>query len=308
MTAEVDRPSTPVPTLLLIDGHAYAYRAFHAIRKLNGPDGRPTNAIFGFVKMLGRMRAAIRPERLAVVWDGGLSAARLEILPAYKAQRPAMPDDLADQIGAIGLYLKAAGLVALEREGVEADDYIASLARAGVFAGCRVVIASPDKDFFQLVGERVGILNAADKSGAIWGVEQVREKTGVEPGQIVDWLSLIGDAVDNIPGVPGIGPKTATELLKRFGTAEALFSGLDNVTSERLRRALAGAADAVERNRKMIGLDMGVPDLPAIDDLKCGVPDQAELLKLFQGWGFRSLAAEVEAARHGQRDLFAPVN
>lgn len=297
-----------MPTLLLVDGHAYAYRAFHAIRSLSSPEGRPTNAIFGFIKMLGRMRELIQPERLAVVWDGGLSAARLEILPAYKAQRPAMPDDLADQIEAIGLYLKVAGLATLEREGVEADDYIASLAQAGVAAGCRVVIASPDKDFFQLVGAHVGILNAADKSGAVWGVDQVREKTGVEPRQIVDWLSLIGDAVDNIPGVPGIGPKTATELLKRFETVEALFSGLDKVTSERLRRALAGATEAVERNRRMIGLDVGIPDLPAIDGLTCGAPDQAGLLRLFRSWGFKSMAAELEAAQYGQRDLFAPVN
>ena len=170
--------------LLIVDGHAYAYRAFYAIRGLRSPPGKPTNAIYGFVKMLAKMRAAIGPTHLIVVWDGGLSAARMAALPEYKAQRPEMPDDLKPQLDEIVNYLKAAGVASFCRDGVEADDYIACLARRAADAGMAVVIASADKDFMQLVSARVGLLNPNDKSETVWTDEQVRAKTGVEPSQI----------------------------------------------------------------------------------------------------------------------------
>ena len=202
--------------LLIIDGHAYAYRAFHAIRELRSPAGQPTNAIYGFVKMLEKMRAAVEPTHLMVVWDGGLSGERLAALPDYKAHRPEMPADLRPQLDWIVDYLAAAGIASYRADGVEADDYIATLARSAA-AGWNVVIASDDKDFMQLVSARIGLLNPNDKTGMIWGRTQVLAKSGVEPEQVADWLALMGDAVDNIPGVPGVGPKTAAELLKQFG-------------------------------------------------------------------------------------------
>jgi DNA polymerase-1 len=142
---------------------------------------------------------------------------------------------------------------------VEADDYIACLARRASDAGMTVVIASSDKDFMQLVSARVGLLNPNDKSGTVWTDGQVRAKAGVEPSQIVDWLSLMGDSVDNIPGVPGVGPKTAAELLKQFGSVAALYGRLDEVKSEKLRAALRGAADAVRRNRELVRLRDDLP-------------------------------------------------
>ncbi len=208
--------------LLIIDGHAYVYRAFHAIRDLRSPGGEPTNAIFGFVKMLVKMRQAIQPTHLIVVWDGGLSAERISLLPEYKAQRPAMPDDLRPQLDEITGYLSAAGVASYCNDGVEADDYIACLARHAADAGMAVVIASSDKDFMQLVSPRIGLLNPNDKSETIWTDEQVRNKAGVAPSQVVAWLSLMGDNVDNIPGVPGVGPKTAADLLERFGSIQDL--------------------------------------------------------------------------------------
>jgi len=137
--------------LLIVDGHAYAYRAFHAIRELRSPAGQPTNAIYGFIKMLAKMRARLSPSHLIVVWDGGLSAERLAALPEYKAQRPEMPADLGSQIDEIIRYLEAANIASFCREGVEADDYIACLARRAHNADLEVVIASSDKDFMQLV-------------------------------------------------------------------------------------------------------------------------------------------------------------
>ena len=166
--------------LLIIDGHAYAYRAFHAIRGLRSPSGQPTNAIFGFVKMLEKMRAAIGPTHLIVVWDGGLSAERMTALPEYKAQRPPMPDDLKPQLDEMAGYLKAAGVASYCGEGVEADDYIACLARRAAAAGWHVVIASSDKDFMQLVSPQIGLWNPNDQAPAIWSREQVLAKTGVD--------------------------------------------------------------------------------------------------------------------------------
>ncbi len=286
-------PENFVDRLLIIDGHAYAYRAFHAIRELRAPDGQPTNAIYGFVKMLAKMRATIAPTHLIVVWDGGLSAERLATLPEYKAQRPEMPDDLRPQLDDIIGWLQAANIASFCAEGVEADDYIACLARHASAAGMAVVIASADKDFMQLVSPRVELLNPNDKSETIWTDEQVRNKTGVEPSQIVDWLSLMGDNVDNIPGVPGVGPKTAADLLKRFGAIENLFARLDEVKSEKLRAALRDAADIVRRNRDLVRLR---------DDLSCEFSpaemvekpaDAGRLRELYQRWGFKGLLAAL---------------
>ena len=283
-----------VDRLLIVDGHAYAYRAFHAIRDLRSPSGRPTNAIYGFVKMLAKMRAAIAPTHLIVVWDGGLSAERVSVLPEYKAQRPGMPDDLKPQLDEIVGYLKAAGIASFCREGVEADDYIACLARRAADAGLAVVIASADKDFMQLVSGRIGLLNPNDKSETVWTDAQVRTKSGVEPSQVVDWLSLTGDSVDNIPGVPGVGPKTAAELLKQFGSVAQLYARLDEVKSEKLRAALRSAAGAVRRNRELVRLRDDLPCEFSPDELVEKPADAGRLRELYQGWGFKGMLAALE--------------
>jgi len=282
--------------LLIVDGHAYAYRAFHAIRELRSPTGQPTNAIYGFIKMLAKMRATLSPTHLIVVWDGGLSAERMVALPEYKAHRPEMPADLGPQIDEITRYLEAANIASFCREGVEADDYIACLARRALDADMEVVIASSDKDFMQLVLPGIGLLNPNDKTQAVWTAEQVRAKTGVEPSQIVDWLSLIGDSVDNIPGVPGVGPKTAADLLQQFGSVAALYGRLNEVKSERLRAALTAAADAVQRNRELVRLREDLHCEFSPEEMADQPPDADRLAPLFRQWSFRTLLAELEAA------------
>ena len=279
--------------LLIVDGHAYAYRAFHAIRGLRSPGGQPTNAIYGFVKMLAKMRAVVEPTHLIVVWDGGLSDERVALLPEYKAQRPGMPDDLKSQLDEIVSYLKAAGVASFCRKGVEADDYIACLARRAVEAGMEVVIASADKDFTQLVSGRIGLLNPNDKSEVIWTDEQVRAKTGVGPSQVVDWLSLTGDNVDNIPGVPGVGPKTAAELLGQFGSVRVLYERLDEVKSERLRAALRASMDVVRRNCELVRLRDDLPCEFLPDELAAKPADAGRLSGLYQRWGFKTLLAAL---------------
>jgi DNA polymerase-1 len=290
-----------VSRLLIIDGHAYAYRAFHAIRELRSPAGQPTNAIYGFVKMLEKMRAAVAPTHLMVVWDGGLSDERLAALPDYKAHRPEMPADLRPQLDGIVDYLAAAGIASYRADGVEADDYIATLARSAA-AGWNVVIASADKDFMQLVSARIGLLNPNDKTGMIWGREQVLAKSGVEPEQVADWLALMGDAVDNIPGVPGVGPKTAAELLKQFGSVEKLLARLDEVKSEKLRQALRAAATAVVRNQKLVRL----PEVPCQlvpEQLVVGAGDRVALGRLLAGWGFKGMLAALDVVGEKQVEL-----
>ncbi len=276
---------------MIIDGHAYAYRAFHAIRDLHSPTGQPTNAIYGFVKMLAKMRATVEPTHLIVVWDGGLSAERMAALPEYKAQRPEMPEDLRPQLDEIVSYLESAGIASFCRDGVEADDYIACLARRAVDAGMAVVIASSDKDFMQLVSRQIGLLNPNDKTETIWTDEQVRMKTGVKPSQVVDWLSLMGDSVDNIPGVPGIGPKTATELLNQFGSVCVLYERLGEVKSERLRANLCAAEGAVRRNRELVRLRDDLPSTFSPVALAEKPVDAGRLRELYRRWGFKKLLA-----------------
>jgi DNA polymerase I len=290
--------------LLIIDGHAYAYRAFFAIRSLSSPTGQPTNAIYGFIRMLAKMRDRVRPSHVVVVWDGGLARERMTLLPQYKAQRPEMPADLQQQLDPIVAYLRAANVFSYLKESCEADDCIASLARQATAGGLDVVIASSDKDFMQLVSPKVKLLNPHDKSDTLCGAEDVKRKTGVESTQIVDWLSLIGDSVDNIPGVPGVGPKTATDILRQFGSIDELFRRLPEVGSDRLRASLQASADLVRRNQQLVRLKDETPCEVGLEVLIVKPGDDATLCQLFSGWGFKTLLHELEQARLKAVDFF----
>lgn len=246
------------------------------------------------------MRARVVPTHWLVVWDGGLSAERLAALPEYKAQRPEMPEDLRPQLDEIGSYLEAAQVASFCRDGIEADDAIACVARRAEGMNWTVVIASSDKDFMQLVTRRVGLLNPNDKTETVWTDEQVRAKTGVGPAQIVDWLSLMGDSVDNIPGVPGVGPKTAAELLKQFGSLEKLFERLEEVKSEKLRASLLEAKEKVGRNRELVRLHEVACEV-APEEMAVRPPDVERLGALYSRWGFRTLLAELTQSRPHER-------
>jgi DNA polymerase-1 len=275
--------------LLIVDGHCYAYRAFFGIASLTSPSGRPTNAIYGFIRMLGKARDRARPWRTVVVWDGGLAAERMALLPDYKAQRASMPADLAPQLDEIAEYLRAAGVLSLRKEGCEADDCIAALTVQAAAEGLPVVIASSDKDFMQLVSSGVKLLVPHDKTENLWDAAQVRRKTGVEPGQIVDWLSLVGDASDNIPGVAGIGLKIAADLMGQFGSVDVLYERLAEVRSERLRAHLQAEEETVRRNQQLIRLrDAMRCELP-LEELAALESDAEELRRLYSGWGFKNL-------------------
>lgn len=286
--------------LLIVDGHAYAYRAFYAIRQLNSPEGLGTNAIYGFIKMLLKMQARVKPSHVAVVWDGGLDAERMALHPEYKAQRPASPPDLDRQVNEIQEYLLNAGFPTCQDDGVEADDVICALCNEALEDGYEVVIASSDKDFMPLVSDRVGILNPNDKTETIWGPAQVREKTGVEPRQVLDWLCLIGDNVDNIPGVPGVGPRTAADLLKQFDTIDGIYSGLEQVKTERLRTLLKEAEPIVRKNQSLIRLNGAVRSRLNLKGCLMGAADERRLIELYRRWGFKTMLQELEARQEAQ--------
>ena len=286
--------------LLIVDGHHYAYRSFYAIRAMNAPDGFPTNALYGFINAMRRMRARVAPTHIAVIWDGGLDDERTEALPEYKAERDPMPDDLELQLDALDEWLEAAGMHSWCHEGVEADDVIGTLTRQAEAAGLPVVIASSDKDFFQLINPNVHLLNPNDKTDTLWQAEQVRAKTGVEPSQIIDWLSLVGDAVDGIPGVRGVGPKTASKLLLEYGTAENLYSNLNAVKPAGLQGRLREATTEVQRNQDLVAL-REIPEWKIkLEELRPGPGDYATLHAQYTRWNFRSLLQELEVGRQGE--------
>jgi DNA polymerase-1 len=215
-----------------------------------------------------------------------------------------MPPDLESQIAEIVEYLGAANVASFCRDGVEADDYVACLARHAANADMNIVIASADKDFMQLVSCSVGLFNPGDKTDTVWTVEHVRNKTGVAPRQIVDWLSLIGDSVDNIPGAPGVGPKTAADLLNQFGSLDTLFQRLAEVKSEKLRAGLRAAESVARRNRELIRLKDDLPCDFSPDALAGRMPDETRLRELFARWGFKSMLAELKSEPALQESLF----
>lgn len=283
----------PDKTLLLVDGTGVAYRAFYAIAGLSTSGGRPTNAVFGFIKMLQQMQQAWKPTHWAVVFDGGLPEERMERLATYKAQRAPMPDALDEQFEPIEDYLARAGVCSLRVERQEADDVMASMAEWAKPASREVLIASSDKDLYQLVGERLGIVPPT-KLGARMGPAEVLEKTGVPPERIVEWLALTGDSVDNIPGVPGVGPKTAAKLLSAFGSLKDLRDRLAEVGSAKLREAISAHWADVERNVQLVTLRRDLPLSLGWEDLRRREPRPEKLLPFYEEMEFRSLA---QAAR-----------
>ncbi|MBN1269257.1 MAG: flap endonuclease [Kiritimatiellae bacterium] len=279
----------PGENLLLVDGTAVAYRAFYAIGELATKDGRPTNALFGFVRMLGQLKEVWKPSHWAVAFDGGLPAERTAVLETYKAQRKPMPDALAAQLDAIDEYLVLAEIPWLLIQGQEADDILATMTRRGLERGAEVMIATSDKDMYQLVGEQVSVIPPS-KAGSRMGPAEVREKTGVDPAQIPEWLALVGDSVDNIPGVPGVGPKTAAQLLNQWGSLDAVWANLPKVGTERLRAALEAHQDVVRRNLALVRLRGDMDFRLDWDDLQVRPPDRERLAPFFDSYELKSLA------------------
>ena len=278
--------------LLLVDALNIVYRAFYAITGLATSSGRPTNAVYGFIKTLMQLERVWQPTHWLIVFDGGLPPERLALCPDYKAQRPPMPDDLRSQFQPLEMYLDSALIPRARLEGKEADDVLASAADRAAAEGFEVLVVSSDKDLMQIVSERVALVPPG-QIGAKAGPDYVLNKAGVRPEQIVDWLALMGDSADNIPGVPGVGAKTASKWLTQWGSIEELWRHLELLKPARLRQALSDHREIVLRNMQLVRLQRDIPCCSSLDGWCRRPPDIRRLKTFFEDMEFYSLANKI---------------
>ncbi len=281
----------PPPRLFLVDGTNQMYRAYHALRGLTGPDGSSTNAIYGFVTMLRKLIADQHPAYIAAAFDLAAPTFRSELAPDYKANRAPMPADLVEQVPLVHEACEALGVPVLAHDRYEADDVIGTLARRAAADGLRVAIVTGDKDFFQLVDAQVQVFNPRDE-GTWYDAEGVAQKFGVPPALVVDVLALMGDAVDNVQGVPGIGEKGARDLVAAYGSLDALLAAAAGVPQKRYREALLAHADSARQSRDLVRIHTDVPVAYDLDALRYQGPDRERCYALFSRLAFRSLVSE----------------
>ena len=295
------------PTLLLVDGSSYLYRAFHAMPDLrvdrNDPNSQATGAIRGMVNMLQSLRREYPTHHAVCVFDAKGPTFRDNIYPAYKATRSPMPDDLRSQIEPIHRLVRLMGWPLLDVPGVEADDVIATLAHMASTQGMSVVVSSGDKDLSQLVNERITIIDTMN--GKKRDVAGVTDEFGVPPSLMIDYQTLVGDTVDNVPGVAKVGPKTAAKWLMEYGSLEALMARADEikgVAGENLRQA----RDWLPTGRQLVtmktdcDLNAYIAGLPSLDSIQMQAPDEKGLIDFYQQYGFKGLVASLEAGEGSQ--------
>ncbi|WP_145578717.1 DNA polymerase I [Yersinia alsatica] len=294
--------------LILVDGSSYLYRAYHAFPPLTNGSGEPTGAMYGVLNMLRSLLLQYRPSHVAVVFDAKGKTFRDELFAEYKSHRPPMPDDLRAQIEPLHQMVKAMGLPLLVVSGVEADDVIGTLAQEAEKAGHAVLISTGDKDMAQLVTPNITLINTMNN--AILGPQEVCDKYGVPPELIIDFLALMGDSSDNIPGVPGVGEKTAQALLQGLGGLDALFSNLDKISTLTFRGAKTMSAK-LEQNKDVAYLSYKLATIKTdvelditCDELKVLPPDDDQLHQLFSRYEFKRWLADVEAGKwlDGKKD------
>ncbi|MCC6652971.1 MAG: DNA polymerase I [Candidatus Eisenbacteria bacterium] len=282
-----------MPRLIVLDALGLAYRAYYAFigRPLRNPKGENSSAIFGFSNMALKFRRDLEPTLWALAWDGPGPTFRHEMYPEYKAHRPPMPDDLRSQLEPIEELARCIGLPVIEKPGMEADDVMATLARIGAAAGYDVVLVTGDKDMLQVVNERVTVLAPAGKGDEMKRMDSgaVREKWGVGPEHIRDVLALMGDSSDNIPGVPGVGEKTAVELMKQFGSLESIYERIAEITKPALKKKLEENRELAFLSRELAtvrgDLDLGLP----LDALGVAPIRREELAAFGRHWGIKRL-------------------
>jgi DNA polymerase-1 len=292
-TPEILSPEAVKNTLYLIDGSGYIFRAYHALPPMTRGDGTPVNAVFGFTAMLMKLVEEIDAQHLAVIFDSARETFRNEIYPAYKAQRPELPEDLRPQFAIIREAVRAFNVPSIEMPGFEADDLIATYARHAREKGMDVVIVSSDKDLMQLVRDGVSMLDPI-KNRQI-GPDEVMEKFGVVPDKVVDVQSLAGDSVDNVPGVPGIGVKTAAQLIGEYGDLDNLLARASEIKQPKRRESLIEFAEQARLSRQLVRLRDDVPLEIGVDKLEVQDPEHATLLAFFVENNFKRLVARLQA-------------
>ena len=291
------------PTLLLVDGSSYLYRAYHAMAQLSAPDGAPTGALYGVLNMLRRLRADYVHDYCAVVFDAKGKNFRHEMFPDYKATRPPMPDDLRPQAEALPDLVRLMGWPVLVIPQVEADDVIGTLAAMAGAAGWNVVVSTGDKDMAQLVNDRVTLVNTM--SGETLDIEGVKEKFGVRPDQIRDYLALMGDKVDNVPGVEKCGPKTAVKWLEAYGSLAGVVEHAAEIkgkVGENLQAALPQLPLSYDLVTIKTDVDLHTELSDGLESLRRTSPKWSQLAVDFKRWGFRTWLKEAESRMHEAAD------
>jgi DNA polymerase-1 len=278
--------------LYLVDGSGFIFRAFHALPPLTSPDGIPVNALYGFCNMLLKLQLETKAEHLAVIFDSGRKSFRNDIYKEYKAHRPPPPDELIPQFSTIREACKAFNVPSIELENFEADDLIATYTHLARDQGMEVVIVSSDKDLMQLISPHVTMLDTL-KNKAI-GVDEVKEKFGVGPEKVIDVQALAGDASDNVPGIPGIGVKTAAQLINEYGDLENLLGRAHEIKQPKRRESLQNFADAARISLQLVTLKGDIPNLPDLKNFDARPPAEDELRVFLERWGFHALIARLE--------------
>jgi DNA polymerase-1 len=273
--------------LYLVDGSSYIHRAFHAVRNLSNSRGLPTNAIFGFSRMLLKLLGDKKPDHIAVVFDAKGPTFRHALYDQYKATRPPAPEDLVAQFPYIRDIVQGLGLAMIEKEGYEADDVIGTLARLGEEKGYKIVVVTGDKDFRQIISPSVALWDTMKDK--VTSYETFRSEYGLKPEQMIDVMGLSGDSSDNIPGVPGVGEKTAVDLVKQFGTLEKVLENTHHIKKAKLKENLTRARELALLSKKLVTLDLHVPLDLGPEDLRTGPPDQKKLSGIFRELEFRDL-------------------
>ncbi|MDW8271957.1 MAG: DNA polymerase I [Bacteroidota bacterium] len=290
-----------MPALYLLDGMSLVFRAYYAMqrggRPLQSPSGEPTGAVFGFTNMLTALLERYNPEYIACVFDTKEPTHRHDTYADYKAHRQPMPEDLVPQLDRIKQVIDALGIVRIELPGYEADDIIGTLATIAEQQGYCVWCVTSDKDFYQLVSDRIKLLkpNGGGSDYEEHGVEQCRQRFGVAPQQVVEVLALMGDATDNIPGVRGIGEKTARALIEQYGTLEQLYAHVDEIAKPTLRQRLKEDRDQAFLSRELARIHRDVALPLGISDCRRQQPDRERLFALFDELGFRQLKARWQS-------------
>ncbi len=279
------------PILFLIDGTNYIYRAFYAIHGLSNSRGFPTNAIYGFTNMLMKLCRDWAPDYIAVAFDSKGPTFRHEAYDQYKANRSAMPDDLRPQIPHIKDVVRGFSMVVIEKQGIEADDIIGTLVKRYSQPGIKVVIASGDKDLMQLVSDNVLMVDTM--KGITYDVEGVRNRFGVGPDRVIDILGLAGDTSDNVPGVPGVGEKTALKLVNQFGSLEGVLKNAGEVKGRGLSEKLNEFADQARMSKELVTIRTDVPIEADLEDLRFKEPDVDGLKEIFREFEFPALISKL---------------
>ncbi len=285
--------------LFLVDGSGYIFRAFHAMPPLSRADGTPVNAVLGFINMLTKLIDDTDADAIAVIFDKGRRTFRNDIYPEYKAHRPDPPPELVPQFGLVREATRAFNVPAIEAEGFEADDLIATYARRAAASGAKVTIVSSDKDLMQLVGDGIEMFDPI-KNRAI-GPAEVKEKFGVGPDKVVDVQALAGDSSDNVPGVPGIGVKTAAELINQYGDLDALLARAGEIKQPKRRESLLANAGKARMSRDLVRLRDDVPLPEPLEALGRREPDRDRLFEFLNANQFVSVIKRFEARMGGTK-------